>query len=209
MTNDWRSGFLWIGNHVALDFVNTRPVIAGSPVELLPDGAALARWLAVAGLIPERRRRSVEPLWRDSPQMRQLIVFREWLREAVVEIENGRPVPSGFVKELNRHLAERPLVNEVATQASGLVLRRKFEPRDPADALGLLARLAAELITQAGSTRMRRCDACILHFLDTSRKGTRRWCSMSLCGNRVKVAAYTARKRGDPAELKSTTSSEE
>jgi predicted RNA-binding Zn ribbon-like protein len=35
----------------------------------------------------------------------------------------------------------------------------------------------------------------VLHFQDTSKKGTRRWCSMRLCGNRHKVAAYADRQR--------------
>jgi predicted RNA-binding Zn ribbon-like protein len=43
--------------------------------------------------------------------------------------------------------------------------------------------------------RVRKCDQCVLHFHDTSKKGTRRWCSMQLCGNRLKVASYAARRR--------------
>jgi predicted RNA-binding Zn ribbon-like protein len=35
----------------------------------------------------------------------------------------------------------------------------------------------------------------VLHFCDTSRKGTRRWCRMQICGNRAKVATYAARHR--------------
>ena len=51
MNNDWRDGFLFIGNHLILDFINTRPVMKDEAVELLPDGSALARWLGAAGLV--------------------------------------------------------------------------------------------------------------------------------------------------------------
>ncbi|MGH6682050.1 MAG: CGNR zinc finger domain-containing protein [Bradyrhizobium sp.] len=34
-----------------------------------------------------------------------------------------------------------------------------------------------------------------MHFFDTSKKGSRRWCSMNICGNKLKVAAYQRRKR--------------
>jgi len=44
-----------------------------------------------------------------------------------------------------------------------------------------------------GRKRVRKYANCVLHFHDTSKKGTRRWCSMQLCGNRFKVAAYAAR----------------
>ena len=56
MNNDWRDGFLFVGNHLLLDFINTRPVMTDEPVEMLPDGSALARWLGAAGLVNERER---------------------------------------------------------------------------------------------------------------------------------------------------------
>jgi hypothetical protein len=49
MSNDWRHGFLFVGNHLLLDFINTRPVMTDEPVEMLPDGRALARWLGGVG----------------------------------------------------------------------------------------------------------------------------------------------------------------
>jgi predicted RNA-binding Zn ribbon-like protein len=46
--------------------------------------------------------------------------------------------------------------------------------------------------------RIRKCehDQCILHFVDTSKAGKRRWCSMTTCGNRYKAQTYyTKHKR--------------
>ena len=40
MNNDWRDGFLFLGNNLLLDFVNTRPIMDGQPMEMLTDGAA-------------------------------------------------------------------------------------------------------------------------------------------------------------------------
>ena len=72
-----------------------------------------------------------------------------------------------------------------------------FEARQPEDLFAPLAYSAARLFTEADRTRVRKCGQCVLHFLDTSKKGTRRWCSMQLCGNRLKVAAYAQQKRLD------------
>ncbi|PYU38741.1 MAG: hypothetical protein DMG54_29400 [Acidobacteria bacterium] len=58
-----------------------------------------------------------------------------------------------------------------------------------------LAHSAATLFATVDHKRVRKCAQCVLHFYDTSKKGTRRWCSMQLCGNRLKVAAYAARRR--------------
>jgi predicted RNA-binding Zn ribbon-like protein len=45
--------------------------------------------------------------------------------------------------------------------------------------------------------RIRSCahDSCVLHFFDTSRNGTRRWCSMATCGNRAKASRHYARSK--------------
>ncbi|MGO0059817.1 CGNR zinc finger domain-containing protein [Brevibacillus fluminis] len=45
--------------------------------------------------------------------------------------------------------------------------------------------------------RIRSCEheECILHFIDTSKSGKRRWCSMETCGNRQKAAEFYARKK--------------
>ena len=71
-----------------------------------------------------------------------------------------------------------------------------FESRQPEDLFAPLAHSAAKLFASVDRNRVRKCDQCVLHFHDTSKKGTRRWCSMQLCGNRLKVAAYAARQRG-------------
>ena len=70
-----------------------------------------------------------------------------------------------------------------------------FEPRMPDDLLGPLAEDTMMLLTGAAAARVRKCEGCPVHFLDVSKKGSRRWCSMSLCGNKVKVAAYQQRQR--------------
>jgi predicted RNA-binding Zn ribbon-like protein len=71
------------------------------------------------------------------------------------------------------------------------------------DAQGLLATVAREAIFLFGGparAHVRQCegDGCAILFLDTSRKGTRRWCSMKACGNKAKVAQFRQRQRSKP-----------
>jgi predicted RNA-binding Zn ribbon-like protein len=58
----------------------------------------------------------------------------------------------------------------------------------------LAARNYLELLGPAHD-RIRSCahESCVLHFLDTSRNGTRRWCSMATCGNRAKASRHDPR----------------
>jgi len=61
--------------------------------------------------------------------------------------------------------------------------------------LAAIARSGAEIIAEGPRSRLRICanPQCGLYFYDNSRTHHRRWCSMALCGNRSKVAAF-ARK---------------
>jgi predicted RNA-binding Zn ribbon-like protein len=58
----------------------------------------------------------------------------------------------------------------------------------------------ADLLSEIETSRLRQCESCVVHFFDTSKKGSRRWCSMNICGNKLKVAAYQRRKRAGDSE---------
>lgn len=62
-------------------------------------------------------------------------------------------------------------------------------------ALSTLAREAVRLLGPQAGGRIRDCSAddCTLIYLDTSRAGSRRWCSMQRCGNRAKVRKHRAK----------------
>ncbi|HEX3035881.1 MAG TPA: CGNR zinc finger domain-containing protein, partial [Thermodesulfobacteriota bacterium] len=60
-----------------------------------------------------------------------------------------------------------------------------------------VARSAAELIEEGAAAPTRKCGNpnCVLYFYDVSPTRHRRWCSMAVCGNRMKVAAYAHRNQ--------------
>jgi predicted RNA-binding Zn ribbon-like protein len=47
----------------------------------------------------------------------------------------------------------------------------------------------------ADFSHVKACEgpACTLLFLDKTRRHTRRWCSMAVCGNRAKQSAHRTR----------------
>jgi predicted RNA-binding Zn ribbon-like protein len=61
--------------------------------------------------------------------------------------------------------------------------------------LAAIARSAAELLAEGPKAPLRVCanPQCGLFFYDKSRTHRRRWCSMSVCGNRNKVATFARR----------------
>ena len=195
----WRKGFLFLGNHLALDFLNTRPVQNGEDVELLPDFDALLRWFAAAGLLSSREEVTLRQQWGESVRARHVVEamreLRERLREEILSWERGGTVHREVLDELNRCMAEHPMLTRLKPSGNASTTELWFDPRRPEDLFAPLAHSAALLFAGADRTRVRKCGECVLHFYDTSKKGTRRWCSMQLCGNRLKVAAYAARQR--------------
>lgn len=193
--SDWRDGFLFVGNEVVLDFLNTRPVLDGELTELLPDFGALLRWFQAAELVSARDAASLQQRWGTSGRGRQTVeamrALRERLRKEILAWENGRAVQASMVAELNRMMGGHPMLTRLKGRSSTELW---FKAQEPEDLFAPVAHSAAMLFAHVDRGRVRKCGQCVLHFHDVSKKGTRRWCSMRLCGNRIKVAAYAARK---------------
>lgn len=198
-SSDRKRGFLFVGNYLALDFLNTCPLQNGAPTELIADFSALLRWFAAAELISARDGANLQEKWghsargqRVTENMREL---REKLRQEILAWEHGDAVRRSTVSVLNRWMNERPMLTRLKRKGSAVSTELWFPVREPEDLFAPLAFSATTLFTSVDWKRVRKCNECVLHFQDTSKKGTRRWCSMRLCGNRLKVAAYASRQR--------------
>lgn len=203
--NDWIDGFLFVANSPILDFLNTRPVLVNGPMELLPDVRALERWLLASGMVVSPKTKAVVRSWRDSPEadvfLKQLIAFREQLREAVMRIESGSSPSDAFLAEVNSLLLQYPLPALLFERHGKVIRETSFQLRKPTDLWAPIADAAADLLAEPDSSRIRKCESCVVHFFDTSKKGSRRWCSMNICGNKHKVAAYQRRQRASNTSM--------
>ena len=188
-------GFEFLGDHAALDFINTCEGRGSYADDRLGSPEATRAWLQRAGLIPETSFGVWPPdariLWDEARRLREAIL-------AVVErFSRGAPVAEQDLTVLNRTLAKAVSTRRIESGDGGYALRERALPGGPASCLAPLALAAAELLADGDSRRVRRCAGpeCGLWFYDTSRNGSRRWCSMDRCGNRAKVAAHYRRKK--------------
>src|SRR5713101_7005100 len=105
-----KEGFLFVGNQLSLDFLNTRPVQDGAPLELLPDFGALLRWFQAADLLTARQVANLQERWRESDRARRTLKaaceLREKLRKEVLAWEHGGAVHRSTVDELNRLMVD-------------------------------------------------------------------------------------------------------
>jgi predicted RNA-binding Zn ribbon-like protein len=180
-----RDGFRFRGGHPALDLVATLAArLKPEPRELLGSPRDLDRWLAAAGFAQTRSGASPQDL-EDARRLREAIY-----QVAVARI-NGGAWPARSLSTINAIAANPPATPRLARDGSFSLA---------GDARATLATLAHEAIRLFGGEqgeRVRQCagDGCALLFLDTSRSSDRRWCSMTACGNRAKVAEFRRRKK--------------
>ena len=203
-SGEWVDGFLFVGNHFVLDFLNTRLVNEKGPLELLPDTASLSRWFNAVGLFKGAEKDRAAQTWQSSQVARRfledLLVFREKLRSTVLRLESGKNPEPAFLQELNQRLLTYPHRYIVLSNRSGRRRQTYLDAAgDPTDLWREFADSAAHLLTDVPVHRLRKCEGCVVHFYVISKKGSRRWCSMHLCGNREKVSTYRRKQRAQEA----------
>lgn len=207
------SHFVFDGGTLALDLLNTWRFNADQPLDLLQSPEDLVIWLAAAGL-PDGA--YCAELSSSPPNRRILLDEALWLRRDILLIVQslvaGELPPPYTVDALNRILTESgtsfrldsltiPPEGDQEERMEGQLVLNVHE--HISSVLGVLQPIAlstARIVTEANPTRIRQCASsnCMYWFLDTSKSGRRRWCSMSRCGNRAKVAKHY-RQRSTPS----------
>lgn len=144
----------------------------------------LERWFFAAGLVSN----SVEVSSRDLQSAREL---REAIYRLAKATANGGVWPSDDLRCLNRWAAIPPPAPRLESRGVRWVVS------DVSSALSAIARDAVELLGGPLAERIRECggEMCAVLFVDESRAGNRRWCSMTRCGNKAKVADFRKRQR--------------
>jgi len=133
---------------------------------------------------------------------REAVALRTVIGEVLLAIEAGRAVEPTWADALNQALSAGLRHEELAAGPDGWTLRAVPGRTGPRAALAPIARSAAELIVEGPGAPIRKCrnPTCALYFYDASPTARRRWCSMAVCGNRMKVAAFARRQAGRTAE---------
>jgi len=195
--------FIFIGNHPCLDFINTLIVQNGQPVDLLETFSDLVTWLAQARLLNREEAKQAERNWGGMPDgmrtLDQARGFRDALREMVERIAAGKPVPSAAIEAINGKLRYRVGYPQLTSRSGKFEREFQAESQEANRLLGVLAESASDLLCTCDFSVIKQCQnpSCVLFFYDTTKNHARHWCSMSVCGNRMKVAAHYRRHRSD------------
>lgn len=188
--------FVFVGNDLAVDFVNTRIGVRGARVELLNGLEDVAAWLERAGKTASLTGGGIDGLTAGERRdvFARIMALRDRLEAAFSSVTQGGGVPGEFLDFLNGRLAEASGHDQVVARGAALAVERRYAA---ANLHALFCEEAARFIASMEPDRLKKCEnpSCILYFYDTSRNRQRRWCSMEACGNRVKVNRHYHRSK--------------
>jgi predicted RNA-binding Zn ribbon-like protein len=190
-----------LGERLCLDFANSVESPLEAPEEFLTDFAALARWGRHAGLLDDGQVAAAVHMERAQPDRAALLHagaldLRASIQRVFLAVAEGREVgeddlagiQEGYLRGL-QHC--RLLLQEGhacwAWRGSGALGAAEF-------VLWRVAQSAVDLLTDTDLARVKVCG-CGWLFYDTSRNGSRRWCSMEGCGTQAKMRRFTAKRR--------------
>ncbi len=194
-----------VGGRLCLDFANTVSNYAAEPRhDYLADYGELLAWWRHASVIDDAEARQLARTAAQHPADAEAALARaKELREAIFDvfyaIAEGKRPPPRAIDVLNASLGEALGGQRLVRNGDGWTLRCVADTRLDAP-LRPIARSAAELLVDnARHERLHACGGvdhdCTWLFVDESKNGKRRWCSMADCGNRAKARRHYERTR--------------
>lgn len=197
---------------LCLGFANTRYWRGSTePTETLSDFAALMDWCRAEGLLVAARGRAFERELASGADggeaaFRKALELREAIFAVFAAVAAGAKPRNQDLARLDRALGFAPARSGIALGGEEFLWR--IGPREGMKAggdidVGVAAFLApvlwsaGDLLTGAKRAKVRQCanDRCLWLFIDDSKSGTRRWCTMSTCGNRAKAHRHYLRQK--------------
>lgn len=188
---------------LCLEFADTRYWRGTQPsTESLHGIDDVVAWCRSMGTLDEAADAALRAWWRDHPERAgaafdEAVALRESIFTVFSDAAAARAPAPDALDRLNRALAAAPARANLRIADGAYVWELPAPTPDAASLLAPVLWSAGDLLTGPRLDRVRRCanDKCLWLFLDESKGGTRRWCSMSACGNRAKAHRHYAKKK--------------
>ena len=188
-----------VGGNVALDFVNTRsgPPLREPDTDSLHGYSDLVAWGRYAGLLSHTESERLARIARVNPgearkTFDQAIDARATIDATFRALSRGKRPSAALLAQLASLEAEALQHGDLVEDGTG------FEWRWRADDLGRplwpAVHASIELLTTGRLDRLKGCGGCRFLFVDETRNGSRRWCSMEDCGTAEKMRNYVTRR---------------
>jgi predicted RNA-binding Zn ribbon-like protein len=196
-----------ISPDLCLDFSNTVDWRTGPrPFDKIQSYASLVAWASKTGLLDPSTSKVLlnESASKPSKALATLNRARE-LREAIYRIfssvSHRKSPQAGDLDLLNQSVSKALARLEISRGTNNqFSWKWKLKKNALGQMLSPIAKSAADLLVSDQLHLVKECaneeEGCSWLFIDTSKNHSRRWCSMSSCGNRSKVRSYYQRGKG-------------
>ncbi|MDF9841285.1 MULTISPECIES: ABATE domain-containing protein [unclassified Paenibacillus] len=193
--------FHFYSGNPSLDLINTEEMKRGKRVDSLSGPEDLALWvqtlISMGAFVQEQFGGSAEKV--DEAVLSEVKVLRAKLRELFEQSAEGGTPPPECIGYLELLLRNAPLSYQYKADRLIPIPLGSLQ----ASLLSLIALDALEICTSGKLQGLHRCGnpRCIWLYLDYT--GKRKWCSMKLCGNRMKASRFKVKSEGQQEELTS------
>jgi len=186
------------GGDLSLDLANTQDERkTDHPRELLRNYQDLLDWGVQAGAIPSAQAAVLRKYADRHPHAAQSALGRvRAMREALFQVFaaaiGNRPAPASALALLDDAICRAAAMRRLEARRGGFAWGWRTDAKDLERVVWPVAWSAGGLLTSGNLDRVRICPGagCGWLFLDTSKNRTRRWCDMSVCGNRAKARRH-------------------
>jgi predicted RNA-binding Zn ribbon-like protein len=160
------------GEGFLLALLNSTPVVDGVPADDLADPARARAWLAASGGLGTET------------ELQHVLQVRQALQAVV----RGQQPAAVLAPEL------QDVISVPAIEDGRLTWTLDAAPDRE---LAVRAILAWDTLARQNPGRLRPCanEECRLFLIDRSKANAARWCSMAVCGNRMKARRHYQRSR--------------
>ncbi|WP_329344816.1 ABATE domain-containing protein (plasmid) [Streptomyces sp. NBC_00663] len=178
---------VFVCGHPALDFAATLRARRSTRFEMFVTPDRLNAWYLESGLVD-----TITAGKEDDVQ--EATAVREAIYRLVTDRRLGEEYDEAALDLVNTAARKTPVTPQLT--ANG-----RLNEATPEQALATVARQAVELLSGPDVPLMKECGnpECTRVYIDRSRGMRRQWCGMESCGNKIKAAAYRARKKSAPA----------
>lgn len=190
----------FVGGHVALDFVNTAEARGRAEAEdVLRTPADLMRWGERYGVLSGGGQSELGSS--AEAELRKAVEARELLYNLFVSrAHGGRPAESDLTR-LARLAATAYRAGALARRAGGRITW-SWTRNELSSVRHVAVTAAVDLLAGDQVQRLKQCpaDQCGRFFIDMTKRGNRRWCSMSECGQEAKTTRRRTRRLGSGSQ---------
>lgn len=183
-------GYLWI------NLVNTEYVSKNEIVDVLQNETLTYQWLKENQLIDIEKKEDGVKMVQEGSLTSLLLRLRQLFSQIIQDIEDENVVNESTIGELQAFILSTriELSLDIEYNDDTLKLIHKCQTKEDSIIYNIIESFF-DSYNAYSPERIKQCnhEECVLHFIDTSKSGKRKWCSMERCGNRKKVTAFYQR----------------